>query len=88
MAGKTPCRPSRNSSRPPKVFRKPSVLCDVPEHSERRPYTCGTRLVSPMLRRIEDAEVLTAKMGRGIQVYLVRADRYFDRVHLYGTPEG
>jgi len=37
---------------------------------------------------MEDAEVLTARIGRAIRVYLIRADRYFDRAHLYGTAEG
>jgi starch synthase len=48
----------------------------------------GIRLTVPVEGRIEDAEVLTARIGRAIEVYLIRADRYFDRAHLYGTPEG
>jgi starch synthase len=36
----------------------------------------------------EDAELLTARLSRAVPVYLIRADRYFDRDYLYGTSEG
>jgi starch synthase len=36
--------------------------------------------------RQEDATVLQSRIGKSIAVYLVRADRYFDREFLYGTP--
>ena len=48
----------------------------------------GIRLSVPVARRREVAEVLRITTGDGIPVYLVRADRYFDRDHLYGSPEG
>jgi starch synthase len=48
----------------------------------------GMHVAASVGGRIEDAEVLTARIGRAIRVYLIRADRYFDRTHLYGTPEG
>lgn len=37
--------------------------------------------------RAQDAALLRARLGKGINVYLVRADGYFDREFLYGTPE-
>jgi 1,4-alpha-glucan branching enzyme len=48
----------------------------------------GIRVTAPVGGRVQDAEVLTARIGRSTRVYLIRADRYFDRAHLYGTPEG
>ena len=36
----------------------------------------------------EESTVLEARLGEKISVYLVRADRYFDRDFLYGTPYG
>ncbi|RJQ39591.1 MAG: glycogen synthase GlgA [Dehalococcoidia bacterium] len=47
----------------------------------------GVRFTVPVYSRNEEATLLTAKMG-GIPVYLVRADRYFDRDHLYGDAAG
>ena len=38
--------------------------------------------------RIEEVPLLAATLGRSIPVYLVRADRYFDRDGLYGTADG
>jgi starch synthase len=38
--------------------------------------------------RQETASVLQAKIGHDVIVYLVRADRYFDREFLYGTKQG
>jgi 1,4-alpha-glucan branching enzyme len=35
-----------------------------------------------------EAGVLAATLGRNISAYFIRADRYFDRPFLYGTPEG
>lgn len=35
-----------------------------------------------------EGTVLEARLGQNIPVYLVRADRYFDRDFLYGTPHG
>ena len=48
----------------------------------------GVRVSAFIAGRKEEAQVLTATAGRNIQVYLIRADRYFDRPYLYGTPEG
>ena len=48
----------------------------------------GIRLTVPVSNRKEEGILLRAQTGRNIPVYLIRADRYFDRDHLYGTPEG
>jgi 1,4-alpha-glucan branching enzyme len=48
----------------------------------------GIRVTATVDDRMEDAEVLIARIGRAIRVYLIRADRYFDRAHLYGTADG
>jgi 1,4-alpha-glucan branching enzyme len=48
----------------------------------------GIRFSVPVSNRLEVATLLRAKAGRDVSVYLVRADRYFDRDNLYGTPEG
>ncbi len=46
------------------------------------------RLSLPVSDRHEDASVLRGRTGGDITVYLIRADRYFDREFLYGTPDG
>jgi starch synthase len=38
--------------------------------------------------RLEAGTVLKTTNGDGIPVYLIRADKYFDREDLYGTPDG
>jgi starch synthase len=48
----------------------------------------GIRFSVPISNRKPKAVVLKTKVGQNISVYLIRADRYFDRDHLYGTPEG
>lgn len=48
----------------------------------------GIRLAVPISERREEATLLKTKAGKAITVYLIRADRYFDRDYLYGTPEG
>ncbi len=48
----------------------------------------GIRFSVPVSNRPEGATLLRAKRGNDVSVYLVRADRYFDRENLYGTPEG
>ena len=48
----------------------------------------GVRLSIPVGERREKGALLKIKTGSDIPVYLVRADRYFDRKYLYGTPEG
>ena len=42
----------------------------------------------PISDRQETASVLRSQLGRSVTVYLVRADRYFDREFLYGTNQG
>ncbi len=42
----------------------------------------------PLADRDERGAVLKAGLGKNISVYLVRADRYFDRESLYGTSAG
>src|SRR5262249_44434766 len=48
----------------------------------------GIRVSTSVDGRMDQAQVLTAQIGRATRVYLIRADRYFDRAHLYGAPEG
>ena len=48
----------------------------------------GVRFTVPVSDRREEGVVLKTKMGQDMAVYLIRADRYFDRDHLYSTPEG
>jgi 1,4-alpha-glucan branching enzyme len=48
----------------------------------------GIRFAVPIANRNEAATVLRASVGSAIVVYLIRADHYFDRDNLYGTPEG
>ncbi|MFC1870262.1 glycogen synthase GlgA [Chloroflexota bacterium] len=48
----------------------------------------GIRITVPVSRRTEEGTLLKTKTGNGITVYLIRADRYFDRDYLYGTPRG
>ena len=40
----------------------------------------------PLAKRQENATVLQTVIGKAVSVYLVRADRYFDRDYLYGAP--
>lgn len=42
----------------------------------------------PVSDRQVEATVLQTTAGKAVAVYLVRADRYFDREFLYGTPTG
>ncbi|MBE0479892.1 MAG: glycogen synthase GlgA [Dehalococcoidia bacterium] len=48
----------------------------------------GVRFTVPISNRQEPGSLLKGKMGGDIPVYLVRADRYFDRNYLYGTAKG
>lgn len=48
----------------------------------------GASMSLPLGGRTQDFAVQTARIGKNIPVYLVRADRYFDREYLYGTPAG
>jgi len=45
------------------------------------------RFSLPVLDRQVDASVLRGRVGSDISVYFIRADRYFDREFLYGTPD-
>jgi starch synthase len=46
----------------------------------------GMRFTVPLGTSQEAASVLKSRLGQNMSVYLVRADRYFDRDYLYGTP--
>jgi starch synthase len=46
------------------------------------------KLSVPIFDRFEDATVLRSTLGKSTAVYLIRADRYFDREFLYGTAAG
>ena len=48
----------------------------------------GMKFSVPLSDRQEEASVFRARVGRNITVYCIRADRYFDREFLYGSPEG
>jgi starch synthase len=48
----------------------------------------GVRFTVPISNRKEEGALLKTETPENIPVYLVRADRYFDREYLYGTPEG
>src|SRR5262245_8547342 len=48
----------------------------------------GIQLAVTLGVSVEEATVLEARLGQHIFVYLVRADSYFDRDFLYGTPYG
>ncbi len=47
----------------------------------------GVRFTVPISDRREEGSLLKATTGSAIPVYFIRADRYFDRDYLYGTPE-
>ncbi|UCE20236.1 MAG: glycogen synthase GlgA [Gemmatimonadota bacterium] len=42
----------------------------------------------PISGTIKEGELFEAESDRNVKVYCVRQDTYFDRAHLYGTPEG
>ena len=48
----------------------------------------GISFTVPVSHRREEGRLLKTKTGSGISIYLIRADQYFDRDGLYGTPEG
>jgi starch synthase len=48
----------------------------------------GVRISVPVSHQREEGTLLKTETGDGIPVYLIRADRYFDRDHLYSTPKG
>ena len=48
----------------------------------------GVHFTVPVSDRREEGRLLKTRVGNDITAYFVRADRYFDREYLYGTPEG
>ena len=46
------------------------------------------KLSVPVSNRQQEATVVQSTIGNGVPVYLIRADRYFDRESLYGTAAG
>ncbi|MGA8578447.1 MAG: glycogen synthase GlgA, partial [Bryobacteraceae bacterium] len=48
----------------------------------------GIHVTVTLRGRTEEAQVLVTMLGDEIPVYLIRADRYFDREYLYTTPQG
>jgi starch synthase len=66
-------------------------------HGEGAAEPTGVMVSVPVGRRIVEGEVLKARGAGGgagsagakdVSVYFIRRDEYFDRTHLYGTPEG
>jgi starch synthase len=48
----------------------------------------GMNFSVPIAERQEEGSALRARGNGNVVTYLIRADRYFDRPFLYGTPEG
>jgi starch synthase len=48
----------------------------------------GVRFTVPISNRREEGQLLKLTMGKDIPVYLIRADKYFDRDFFYATPAG
>jgi len=48
----------------------------------------GISFIIPVSHRRDEVRLLKMKTGNAISIYLIRADQYFDRDGLYGTPEG
>ncbi|MEK7354441.1 MAG: glycogen/starch synthase, partial [Chloroflexota bacterium] len=48
----------------------------------------GIRFAVPVSSHQEEGNLLKTTLGQAITVYFIRADKYFDRDYLYGTPEG
>ena len=46
------------------------------------------KLSVPVAGGREEAAVMETAIGKDVPVYLIRADKYFDREYLYGTPSG
>ncbi len=47
----------------------------------------GIRFSVPVSSHMEEGSLLKTVIGKAIPVYLIRADRYFDRDYLYGTTD-
>jgi len=54
----------------------------------RFPLKRALRLDIPFAGRLEEAELWEARTGREVPVYFLRNDHYYNREHLYQTPEG
>ncbi len=50
--------------------------------------TAGIQLEVPISNRIEVGQVLKGKTVDNIPIFLIKADKYYDRDFLYGTPDG
>jgi starch synthase len=48
----------------------------------------GLRTTVSIAGRQEESQILTTTLGERIPVYFIRSDRYFDRNHLYSSPDG
>jgi len=48
----------------------------------------GITLTVPLAAKELKAAILETSVGKGVPVYLIRADQYFDREFLYGPPSG
>jgi len=48
----------------------------------------GVHFTVPVSDRREEGHLLKMRAGSNVTAYFIRADRYFDREYLYGTPEG
>ncbi|MFC2006977.1 glycogen synthase, partial [Chloroflexota bacterium] len=48
----------------------------------------GLRFAVPLSNRKEEGSLLKVRTGSAVLVYLIQADKYFDRDYLYNTPEG
>ena len=48
----------------------------------------GLKFLAPVADRHEEGSVLESSIGKQLPVYLIRADRYFDREFLYGAASG
>lgn len=57
----------------------------LPERSDLQVRSTGVTIPVPVGQKTVDAEILEATAPNGVQVFLVRADAYFDRPGLYGA---
>src|SRR5687768_2738206 len=48
----------------------------------------GERVRVPMGGRVEEGDIRVAKTERGMRVYFIHQEGYFDRAGLYGTAQG
>lgn len=64
----------------------PAYRCAL--RSEFQVRESPVEITVPLADRQEQATIVRCAIGEGVTVNLVRADRYFDREHLYGGPNG